>query len=193
MTCDRKNSTRKLEIFTPGPDDRVFLIKLFLILHLKTWVCCIVVFGKVKRKRRMQWNSVVLKSFQKVSTTKLYKAWPAQLSRHYFVPCADPLLFFSFFIEYSRALTALILPSIPACYPDVTLDSPHDRDLIKTCQNIWEVRLPGMQLANVASQQRNQRAVRSFYEDIRQTWQHSQSLINGPPKHSILLMCSEKK
>lgn len=41
--------------------------------------------------------------------------------------------------------------------------------------------------------QRNKRAVRSFYEGIRQTWQHSQSLINGPLKHLVLLMCSEKK
>lgn len=96
------------------------------------------------------------------------------------------------FIEYSRALTAPILPSIPTCYPDVAPDSPHCRDPIKTCKNIWEVRLPGMQLEIVASQQRNKRAVRSFYEGIRPTRQRSRSLINGPLKHSGSLMCSEK-
>lgn len=112
-----------------------------------------VLFVFVRRKQRER---------AECDETRFFR--PALLSRHYFVPCAGPRLFPPQFNEYSRALTALILPSIPACYPDVALDSPHCREPIKTCKNIWEVWLPGMQLAIVASQQRNKRAVRGFDE-----------------------------
>lgn len=127
------------------------------VLHCCVW----------KRKEKVQ--NPIKQCFPiilNVSTTPL--ACSVMQTLFYGVRCRTP--FFSKFMEYSRALTALILPSIPVCYSDVTLDSPHGRDLIKTCKNIWEVQLPGMQLAKAASQQRNKRNVRSFYEGIQQTW-----------------------
>ena len=143
---------------------RPIIAKHFLISHLKTWIYYIIVFV-MKMKCKIQWDNVVSKWFLKLTQ----HFWPPQLRRRYFVPCADPPPPPQF-IEYSRALTALILPSIPACYPNVTLDSPHGKDPIKTCKNIWEVQLPGMQLATVTSETKEQESSQELL------WRHSTNL-----------------
>lgn len=112
----------------------------YLLLH-----CCI---WKSKEEAHNAMKQCRFQIILKSKYNKVVQSLACSVEPTSFCPmCRSTAFFFSFFIEDSRALTALILPSIPACYPDVTLDSPHGGDLIKTCQNIWEVGLPGMQLA----------------------------------------------
>lgn len=134
------------------------------------------------------WNETLLSPNQ-VRVRATLPACSVELT--VFFPAFGPSAFFQF-IEYSRALTALILPSIPLVILTSLLTAHTAETPSKHVRTYGKHGFLDWNWQSLPANKGTREQSGAFMKVTPATPRRSQSLINGPLKHSGSLMCSVK-